>query len=91
MFHIDHVYQSTGAYVRDTMCALHNNTLWYTPCPEKRCHFIFARNSAQARIQDFLTRGVDCRGVPPFSLPFPPFPSASLLPPPHPFPLPPFP
>ena len=48
---------------------------------------------AQARIQDFLTGGVDCRGVtpffpplPPFSLPFPfipfplPFPSPSLPP-----------
>ena len=42
-------------------------------------------NVSQARIQDFLTGGVDCRGVPPFSLPFPPFPSPSLLPP---FPLP---
>ena len=34
----------------------------------------------QARIQDFLTGGVDCKGVSPFSLPFPPFPSPSLLP-----------
>ena len=34
--------------------------------------------SAQARIQDFLTGGVDCRGVPLFSLPFPPPPSLPL-------------
>ena len=54
-------------------------------------HPLRCNEQLQARIQDFLTGGVDCRGVPPSSLPFPPFPSPSLLPPspPLPFPLPP--
>ena len=39
----------------------------------------------QARIQDFLTEGVDCRGGPSFSPPLRSSPSPSLLPP---FPLP---
>ena len=42
----------------------------------------------QARIQDFLTGGVDCRGSLPFPSPSPPFPFTPL-PPPLPFPLPP--
>ena len=39
----------------------------------------FFYNEIQARIQDFLTGGGWLQGVPPFSLPFPPFPSPSLL------------
>jgi len=43
----------------------------------------------QARIQDFLTGGIDCRGGPSLFPPLPPFPSPSLLPPfPLPFPFP---
>jgi len=46
--------------------------------------------TGQARIQDFLTGGLTAGGVPPFSFPFHPFPSPSLLPlSPLPFPLPP--
>jgi len=55
------------------------------------CCYSDTNRSRQARIQDFLTGGVGCRGVPPFSLPFPLFPPLPFYSPPHPFPLPPFP
>ena len=52
---------------------------------------MFVAVAIQARIQDFLTGGVDCRGVPPFSLPSPLFPPLPFnpLPPLLPSPLPP--
>ena len=60
-----------------TLFFLHVIT-WYK---QNYCYQTIMYSQRQARIQDFLTGGLTAGGSLPFSLPFPPFPSPSLLPP----------